>query len=276
MTRPDVYEHVRPRPDVEAPDPGARGREVWQDDSAGTLALPADWHSFTGPQGGLLAAAALAAVPLAPDDMLRSVTTRFLTSHRLPAAEIRVDAVRAGRSSSLHEVHLRDAGSDRPATTALVTCGRRDRPGPQHLDRAAPAAGRPADHPLLEPPVEVVPFFQHLELRLVSGTPFAAGADAELLAWVRFRSPLALDAAALAVLADCSPPSLYCTLTAMVPIPSVELSVVLTGALPPGQWVLMRTATRWAGGGWCVDDTELWDSGGALLALGRQTRLVLT
>ena len=39
--------------------------------------------------------------------------------------------------------------------------------------------------------------------------------------------------------------------------------------------MLTRIATRTAGDGWCVEDSEVWTPEGRLLAQSRQTRRVL-
>jgi len=44
---------------------------------------------------------------------------------------------------------------------------------------------------------------------------------------------------------------------------------------PLSGWVLGRITTRSVGGGWCVDDSDLWAPDGQLLASARQTRRML-
>ena len=71
------------------------------------------------------------------------------------------------------------------------------------------------------------------------------------------------------------PPALYGATAVPVAVPTVELSVSFTEAPAASGWVLLRISTRTAAGGWCVDDSEVWDRDGRLLAQGRQTRRVL-
>ncbi|MGC3003204.1 thioesterase family protein, partial [Streptomyces sp. G35A] len=94
---------------------------------------------------------------------------------------------------------------------------------------------------------------------------------------VRFRDGRALDAAAVATLADALPPALYARWTAPRPVPTAELTVHFTDALDgeaPEGWGLVRIRTDHAGGGWALDDSAVWSSGRRLLATARQARVV--
>jgi len=125
-------------------------------------------------------------------------------------------------------------------------------------------------------PSDVVPFTAHWEYRPGPGTMTIGGSsEAVQLAWVRLRTDRSYDAATLVALTDVLPPALYATTSTPVPVPAVDLQVVLADAPPTTGWVLTRIATRTSGGGWCVDDSEVWDSGGRLLAQARQVRRVL-
>lgn len=136
-----------------------------------------------------------------------------------------------------------------------------------------------ADCPPLVLPVELVPFSQHLDYRAAGPLPLSGSGRAELLAWVRLRPSAGLaepyDAATLVVLTDVMPPALYGASAGPVPVPTVELSVVLQDVPPASGWVLTRIATRTAADGWCVDDSEVWDADGRLLVQARQVRRVL-
>jgi len=127
----------------------------------------------------------------------------------------------------------------------------------------------------VELPVELAPFLQHLEYRPATDTPLLGGrSQAEFVGWLRLRGDSPLDASALTVLVDALPPALYAALTAPASVPTVAMSVQYAEPAPGG-WVLGRITTRSAGGGWCVDDSDLWAPGGQLLASARQTRRVL-
>jgi acyl-CoA thioesterase len=60
-------------------------------------------------------------------------------------------------------------------------------------------------------------------------------------------------------------------------VPTAELTVHFTDALDDRTtqgWALVRIRTAQAGGGWSVDDSEVWAADGRLLALARQARVV--
>jgi acyl-CoA thioesterase len=125
-------------------------------------------------------------------------------------------------------------------------------------------------------PAELVPFSQHLHVRpATAALPLGGGDDPELVAWVRLVEDVPLDAAALTLLVDAMPPALYGATSTPVAVPTVELSVSFPESPMAHGWVLIRIATRTASGGWCVDDSEVWDLEGRLLAQARQTRRVL-
>jgi hypothetical protein len=126
--------------------------------------------------------------------------------------------------------------------------------------------------------VEFVPFSQHLEYRPSGDGGGLATGRAQILGWIRFRDGRALDDVAATVLVDAPPPALYGALPAPVPIPTADLCVQYapsTARDDADPWSLVRIVTSSAGEGWCVDDSEVWDRDGRLLATARQTRLVL-
>ncbi|MCW2778633.1 MAG: hypothetical protein JWN17_2358 [Frankiales bacterium] len=240
-----------------------------------TAALDPAWSSWTGPHGGLLAALLLrTGQTLSPQDQEpQALTVQFLAATGGDTALLAAEVVRSGRSSSVVAATLRDRDGAL-TTTATLTSGRR-RAGATWAGVPAPAVPDPDDLGPLELPVELVPFGQHLEYRPVGAHPLSGGATPSLLCWVRLRDGGNYDAAALALLVDVLPPALYGATTTPVPVPTVELSVLLSGAPTASGWVLTRTATRSAQDGWCVDDVEVWDGAGRLLAQSRQLRRVL-
>lgn len=236
------------------------------------------WCSFGGPHGGLLAALALRrSEALAGGREPRALTAQLLTA--LPAGEAATTAelVREGGSSAVVATAL-FAPDGRPAVTAVVTRGRGRSAGTPYAGVPTPDVPSWQDCEPVALPLEVVPFSAHLEVRAARGMPMSGGPVPELVAWLRFRDDTPLDAAALTVLADALPPALFGATTAPVPVPTVELAVSYASGLDtdPGEgWVLSRIATRTAGDGWCVDDSEVWSPDGRLLVQSRQTRRVL-
>jgi acyl-CoA thioesterase len=204
------------------------------------------WWSFTGAQGGALAAHALAALRAALPDP-RSARTLSFTAHQ-------------GDGVAL-------------AGTAMFGA---TRTGPDHDARSAPVAAPAHDCAPVELPV---PFTDHLEIRLASEhRPLGGGTEPELLAWMRFRDGRPLDADAVVLLTDALPPALFATWTSMRPVPSAELTVHLTDALDTAAladpWALVRIRTEHAGSGWAIDDSTLWTPDGDLVATGRRSRRV--
>ena len=247
--------------------------------TATTLRVDLDrtWWSFAGPHGGRLAALALAAAaPLTSEMEPRSLSAQYLRP--APEGQVQVDAelLRAGRSTAMSAVRL--AGSDgRTALVATVTAGSTAASGHAYDGVPMPDVAGPGDCAEQSPPVDFVPFSQHLEFRPVGeGQAFAGGEVPELMAWLRLRSGGPVDAEALTVLVDALPPALYAVAAVPAAVPTVELSVTYAPQPEPYDgWVLARIRTRTAAGGWCVDDSDVWDVEGRLLAQARQTRLVL-
>ncbi|WP_170286148.1 thioesterase family protein [Nocardioides rubriscoriae] len=246
---------------------------------AGRAILEQDWFSWSGPHGGLVAALCLrAGLPLLGEGRSpRSLTVLLLETAAAGTLELTASPVREGGSSAVVAVEAGAPGAGTVARATLV--GGRSR-GTSALSAVpAPAVPAPEDCPELELPVELVPFTQHLQLRAATpARPMSGGDLAELVAWVRFRADVPLDAAALTVLVDAMPPGLYGAASVPIAVPTVEITVAFaeTPEVPDTTgWVLLRISTRTAAGGWCVDDSEVWDQQGRLLAQARQTRRVL-
>lgn len=236
----------------------------------GRAHLDRAWWSWAGPHGGLVAGLCLrAAVPLLGDRAPRAVTALFLEPAPEGPLALTATRLREGGASAVVAV---TAGS---AAVATVVGGRAR--GTSAVSRVpAPVVPPPEQCPDLALPVEFVPFSQHFAFRpATAARPLAGGDEPELVAWVRLVDDAPLDAAALVVLTDVLPPALYGATAVPVPVPTVELQVSLTGAPVASGWVLLRISTRSAAGGWCVDDSEVWDREGRLLAQARQTRRVL-
>jgi hypothetical protein len=246
--------------------------------TGGCALLDRAWWSWAGPQGGLLAAIALRrAGELAGGREPRALTAQFLTVLAEGRVPVTADLVREGGSSATVSAALL-APDGRPAVTAVVTSGRSRSAGRAYAAVPPPDVPGWQDCRPVALPVEVVPFAANVEVRAARGMPMSGGPAAELVAWIRLREPTPLDAAALTVLCDAMPPALYGATTVPVPVPTVELAVAYASGLdshPVTGWVLTRIATRTAGDGWCVDDSEVWAPDGRLLVQSRQTRRVL-
>ncbi len=238
--------------------------------------LDRGWWSWAGPHGGLLGALLLrTAQQLAGDREPRALSVHYLTAPPEGPVDLTATVLREGGSSAVVRADLH-APDGTLAATAVLTSGRAARRPTASYDVVAPPPAPPAGQcEPLEIPPELVPFAGHFSYRPVGPAPLSGGDRAELVAWVRLRADEAYDPAALVVLADVLPPALYGATAVPVPVPTVELQVVLAGGAPVRGWVLSRIATRTAGDGWCVDDSEVWSPDGRLLAQARQVRRVL-
>jgi acyl-CoA thioesterase len=127
--------------------------------------------------------------------------------------------------------------------------------------------------------VEVVPFVQHVDIRMAGeARPLGGGTEPVLTAWVRLKEPASSSAETALVLLDSMPPALYAATTEPVVAPTADFAVHFADELATADlidWTLIRTQVEQASSGWMVDSIRLWRPDGTLLATARQTRRVL-
>ena len=126
------------------------------------LSVDRSWWSWAGPHGGHLASFALrAAAPTVPHMTPRALSAQFLSSAPEGEVEVEAELLRAGRSTAMTAVRLRGADG-RLALVATVTSGTGDPAG--HVHEGVPRPDVPPVSECVEapPPVELVPFSQHL------------------------------------------------------------------------------------------------------------------
>ena len=238
-----------------------------------TIEIDRTWRSGPGAHGGLIAAlAAIAAQAAAPEFQLQSMSTQLLRPVRQP---LTVTAVVERHGLRTAAVSVRGVANRRLVALATATLGRRA-DGPQ-LTLPAPIAPSPGACAELLLPLDLVPFAQHLEMRRVGDNqPFGRHADAEFTAWIRWREPRRIDAAAIAVFLDALPPALYAVTAEVVAIPTVDFFVQWVGRseVQAGAWALVRITTIAARDGWSLDESSVWTAGGELLGTARQTRAI--
>jgi acyl-CoA thioesterase len=236
--------------------------------------LDRSWWSYAGPHGGFLASRLLAAATDLTDHPARSLHVQFVAAAAEGPADIDATVVREGRSATFVDALM--SSGDRLVAKSSIVLGA-TRPGPGISGPPAPAVEQPEDLPELTPPVDFVPFSQNLEYRPSGDNGGLASGRAQILGWIRFRDDRPVDGAAATILVDAPPPALYGALVHPVPIPTADLHVQYAGVteLHDDPWSLVRIVTSSAGDGWCVDDSEVWDRSGRLVATARQTRLVL-
>ena len=230
------------------------------------------WRSFSGIQGGMVVGRLLAAAAASSAGRPRAVTAHLLRAV-VPDVDAVVTAVpdRIGTTGSVRAELRQDDVLCAVAQVLML-----DRPP---LPVAPPAwAGVPtlADGVPFRLPRELVPIADHTELRALGPErPLGGGTEPRLHAWVRIADqpdPLVR----LGVLLDALPPALFAVWRAPVPLPTVELTAHLAAEPPAaGEWTRIDQRTTWRDADLAVDDAELWDVDGRLVARVRQTRRLI-
>ncbi|MCI2416131.1 thioesterase family protein [Saccharopolyspora sp. K220] len=240
--------------------------------------VPRSWWAWLGPQGGLLNALAARAAADLVDGAPRATHAQFLRSPSEAPISFVATLERAGRTSQF--VTVRGIQDGMPVLLASFVFARSIDGAPVEQRVEAPAVPRPEDSLEIEFPPELVPFGQQFVIRYGSGgIPMSGSAESEMAYWFRLQPAVPVDALVAIVLTDVMPPGIYPLLTEAAPIVSAELSVHLhvdlaTRPVDDDVLVVQRNVTN--GQGWCVDEADLWDRNGVLLAQSRQLRRVLT
>jgi hypothetical protein len=278
--------------------PGAKGRRIGSSASgteitAGTpppppgvlLARPVPGHlvlgehlrGFGGIHGGLALALMTSAMQRqTAGEPLRSVTARY---HRAIAGEFRIEVTPIRSGQAVRTLAARATGENGLYTDATGVFGPSLHAGWPLVAPRPPAAPSPIDCAVFPVPPEFARISAYLEIRPVGpNRPYGAGAEPALTAWVRLREDVRPpDTSRLILLMDALAPSYAAILSALAPIPTVELTVRpsenLAGASSP--WVLLQARTRAASaGGWIDEEIQAWGPDGAHLGSAQQLRLI--
>lgn len=241
--------------------------------------VPRSWGSWSGPLGGLLNAFAVQAAADVTGEASAPMTTHVQFLRKFSDAPILFVATVERASASAEFVTVRGTQDEQTVLVGSVVCGHREGGGPVKQRVAAPLVKVPEECQEIGFPAQLVPFGQWFEIRHASGAfPMSGAPEAEMGAWLRLRPAVPVDPLIAVVMLDAMPPGLYPTLTEPAAIVSVELSMHLHRDLvaePVDDYVLAVQRTVMNGGGWCVDEAELWDRDGGLLAQSRQQRRIL-
>ena len=240
--------------------------------------IPADWFGWSGPHGGAVAAVLteVAAELAGPGVATLVCDLRFVGRPDGGEFELHATARRVGRSGQAVDVAAMQSG--RLVVSATVMLGRVHDDGLGRVQtRAAPDVPAPdACTPIGIPPI--VAAGGHFDIRPAGAAlPLTGAAEARMIAWVRLRPELPITAAMLMIIADGLAPGIFPLLTAAVPIPTVQLSVHLhaqPATVTPGP-LLVDAANVSTHGGWSVDEADIFDTAGRLVAQARQLRRVL-
>ncbi|MCC6226169.1 MAG: thioesterase family protein [Microthrixaceae bacterium] len=248
------------------------------------------WWIVVGPNGGYVAALMARAITAEirhsePDDQakrLRSLTVHYL---RPPAVgDVAIDVVVERRGRRVSAVTARMSQDDALLVVAVAAVGApREAYAFSEID--PPSAPSPEELPWVEPPDEdaaVVPINARYQILPCVGSASAQQppADGPLPAvsggWLRFGEPTPIDEVALTAITDAWFPPVFHRANEPLAVPTVDLTIHIH-QLPadPMDWVLVRFASPMAHDGYMVEDGEIWDRAGNLLAVCRQLAIIL-
>lgn len=235
------------------------------------------WWGWSGPFGGAIVALAVhVAADTVPEATVRAVDLRFVGKPAGGELLLTPSVREVGRHTRIVDVSVTQGATE--IAVASVTAGRVGDADPADIVDVADAVPGPEGLAQFSIPPEIVPMGGHLDLRPVDGPlPLTGANEFWMRAWISTRTPMALDAAYLGLLADCLPPAVFPTLSAPLAIPTVAFSMHITAPLddPEPAPVLVHTRNISTSGGWSVDDTTLRDRSGRLIASARQSRRVV-
>ncbi len=236
--------------------------------------VSSSWGIGDNPNGGYAQIAGIRAVGHLldrPDPL--TITTHFLRPALGDAlGHLDVAEVRSGRRTATGTATLQQEGVERLRTVAAFG----------DLSRVSGSS----NHEIAPPPVVVSPVEDcpsRIELEQGIDLPILSRVDvridprwaqgpveqAEVTGWVRFVDEGPIDSIALALFADAFPPSIFSRFGRIGWVPTLELTVHVRRRPVPG-WIRGRFRTRDLTGGFLVEDGELWDASGALVAQSRQ------
>jgi len=258
----------------------AAGADVWD------VSLPERWNVGRHQNGGVLLAAASAAVSAAagqPHPL--TVTGHYLRATGAGQATVRTTVVRRGRTASTGVAELWQDDTERMRMIGTFgDLASRDRSG-KSVEAAAPSIAGPDGCVDLFDLLVQSPMGQRTLTRSLRN--FAIRVDPEhgwgpdanghpaLSGWIRIRDEEALDARMLVALADAFPPTLMSE-AEMGWLPTLELTVHVLAVPVTGEpWLRAELRTRTLTGGLVDEDGELWDASGQLVARFRQLCLLL-
>lgn len=201
-----------------------------------------------------------------------AVTSHFLAPPSLGPAQVELETLRTGRSTSVVHAKLVQAG--RTCLDVVVTAGRLGEPGAPAYNVSVPPALPPVhDCPRngVAPGQERNGITEQLEIRM---DPAAAGwlgtpsTSALVRGWLRRADGTEPDPLGLLCLADALPPVTFALgLTGWVPTVSLTVHV---RALPAPGWIRAVQHATLLQDGWLDETCQLWDSTGRLVAQASQ------
>ncbi|WP_323845268.1 thioesterase family protein [Microbulbifer magnicolonia] len=244
----------------------------------GVNEIPAGWTQGRATFGGLVAAMLYEkmAAHVAADASLRSLTISFVGPVGAEAVDISSTTLRAGRSVTQVEGHIRQGGS--VLLAGLASFGKGRNSSIRVETAPAPEFKGPEESEALPYIPGVVPeFTQKFDYRIARGQlPFSGSRDNHLGGWVRFKdgSDQPVTIGHLLALIDAWPPAILPMLKAPAPASSLTWTVEFIEPLPDltgAHWWQYLADVEQAADGYGVIQARLWDAEGRLVAFTRQT-----
>ncbi|MBX7101364.1 MAG: thioesterase family protein [Myxococcaceae bacterium] len=242
---------------------------------AARFEVPDGWQQGRGAFGGLVVGALIrAAEHQEPekDRLVRSVTSEIPGAVLAGPAVLQAEVLRRGNGVTAVRVALEQDGEKRAHAVVVLA---KDRAASPKFTPEPPALGAYTDVEALPADMPGAPTFtQHLEYRTRGAVPYSSAPSPLTEGWIRLRSPgPERGAAYLAALTDAwwSPGAVV--LDEFRPMATLSFTLdVLAGldGLDPDAPLFQRARATAGGGGYLVEDRELWGHDGRLVALNRQ------
>lgn len=233
------------------------------------------WSSLVGIHGGYLAAIsvrAVEAVAASTGHLVRTVATSFLRPGKPGPAEVRVEAVRVGRSVSSYATTITQAGR-------LLNTGR--------VTLTAPRAGEAWETPTVNPlppiddcvppdPPDGIRHFEHaVALIDPAHVPFSGQDEARIGGYVRPVEDGPIDAPWLVMLADWFPPVAFTRV--MPPTGGISIDLVVhvhrtLDALAEESWLSGSFSAAISQDALALEHGEIRDPDGRVIAESFHTR----
>ncbi|EAQ03835.1 hypothetical protein OB2597_11346 [Pseudooceanicola batsensis HTCC2597] len=240
---------------------------------AGRIAARISPHWMQGRTafGGITAALALAATRQALPGLpaLRSMQVSFLR----PISEhvaFEVETIRAGRTSTFVQVDC--ISGDKLGARCTFVFGAPRESAYAHDYGRAPDVPGPDDSPELLRRSSGPSFFKNFEARLADGAQLASGSDRpEMIVWTRLAAREDVDPEiAFICNADNLPPAAMATFHGGAPVSTVTWALDVARIPADTDWQLTRTTSKHSAEGYSVQDMEIRDRGGDILASAQQ------
>jgi hypothetical protein len=254
--------------------------------------VPSGWLQGRGAFGGLVAAwlaRAAEGTEADPERALRTLAVEIVGPVRVGPARLTVEPLRIGNGVSTYDVRLlqtEDGGLEAIQAHAVASFGKRRVPDRDFSVLRAPSDVPPASEvePLpIEPPLGPE-FAQHLEFRGFAGLPMSAplrqaDGGAKTLGYVRMKvPPRVVDVAYLAAVADAYWPAILATEPLLRPTATLSFTldlVVDPASIAPDAPLLVVARALAGRDGYVVEERQVFEPDGRLVALNRQTFVII-